>query len=307
MDITIVIEKMIMLFLIMMIGYAARKARVFDDRAVGNFSSLVVNVTMPCLMLSSISIESDISKTEVLLFLAVAVLMFGGLALFAKLVPHLLKADASESGVFEYMTMFSNNGFMGFPVIQAILGREALLLASVLNLPINIMMFSYGVYLITKDGRQEQQFNWKRLINPGMVAGVTALSLYLLDFSWPAVAGDVFSTAGDVTTPLAMIVLGASLADVPIGEVLRDWRIYIFSTIRLIVEPFLVWLVVSRIFDNPLIWGVLVITAGMPCATATVMICTEYGKNAATASKHVFMSTVFSVVTIPLLAWLLFS
>ncbi len=303
-DISIIGTRMLMLFAIMMIGFIANKAGIIDEYANKKFSSLVVNITAPAMILASSEGAASLgSKKDALLVLLVAVSMYAFLGLMSLTVRRLFRIPAGEEGVYRFMIVFGNNAFMGFPVVQAIFGDNALFYAAIFNIPNNILAYSYGVYLLTKHRGEGGNFRWQNMVNPGVVSAVLTLLLFLLGLSLPSFAITTLDCVGNITTPLAMIVIGASLANVPLKSVLKDVKIYLFSLYKMILLPALIWSVARLLIKNPVVLGVLVIISAMPCATIAVMLSTEYGGDAKTASRYVFVSTVLSVITIPIVAY----
>ena len=202
------------------------------------------------------------------------------------------------------MTIFSNIGFMGYPVIQSIFGDEALFLASICNLVFNLVCYSYGVYLISGSGKLS--FDFKQLINPGIIFSIIAVIIYLTKYQMPQIIGETSDLIGSITTPLAMMIIGSSLAEIPIKEVLNDIRIYPYTIIKQILMPILFWWVLKFIIQDPVILGVLVILIAMPVGSIAIMFCNQFEGNTTLASKSIFITTLASVFTIPILVYLLF-
>lgn len=308
-DMTKVITKMCMLFVIMMTGYIGNKLGVLDDAGNKKYSSLVVNITAPALILASASDSSLAgSKSEALFVLAVAVGMYVFLITASLFVRFLLRIPKGEEGVFRFMTVFGNNAFMGIPVVEAVFGN--VFYAALFNLPNNILIYSYGGYLLdkrTSDGSEQKGvgFSWKNVCNPGVIAAVTALIMFLAGLRFPAPVTDTLNCVGAITTPLSMLVIGSSLANLSLKETFSNIRVYVFSIYKLIVLPVIIWLIGRLFIDSFMVLGVLVIISAMPCAAVTVMLCNEYGNDSGLAARYVFVSTVLSVVTIPVLAFLM--
>lgn len=309
MDIILILEKMVMLFLILAVGFGAGKLGIIDEKANKVLSSMVANIAMPSLVLYSAFMEnSTVTKSDAMLGLMLSFAMYLLLMVLAKGVPFLLHTPKKNRGIIEYLTVFSNNGFMGFPVIQAVFGDEALIFAAILSLPVNFLMFSYGTYLMVKSGNGEgRRMNIREFIKPGIVSATLALIFYLLSIKIPNVFVMTLDSVGSMTTPLAMIVLGASLTSVSMKDTFREWRVYIFSLIRLALLPFLVWLILFRFVENWTLLGVLVVTAGMPCATMAVIQANQEEADSKMASGYVFITTLLSVATVPALAYILYS
>lgn len=306
-DMNNIIEKMCMLFAIMMTGYFGNKFGVLDEQGNRKFSSLVVNITAPALILASSS-EQNLSgsKSDALFVLAVAAGMYLFLIVASTFVGVIFRVEKAKRGVFRFMTVFGNNAFMGIPVVQAIFGN--VFYAALFNLPNNILMYSYGGYLLSgkeSEAENKHSFSWKNIVNPGVLSAVTALVMFLAGVQFPRPVTETISTVGAITTPLSMLVIGSSLAALPLRETFLSRRVYLFSFWKLVFLPMLIWMGGRIFIQNEMILGVLVIIAAMPCASVTVMLCNEYGNDAKLAAKYVFVSTVLSVVTIPIMAFLL--
>lgn len=306
-DMTNVITKMCMLFVIMMTGYLANKWHVLDAEGNKKYSSLVVNITAPALILASASDKNLAgSKKDALFVLAIAVLMYLFLILVSFFVRHLFRIPRGEEGVYRFMTIFGNNAFMGIPVVEAIFHN--VFYAALFNLPNNLLIYSYGGYLLSKKGaggNENMRFRWRNVCNPGVIAAFIALVMFLAGLKFPAPVTDTLNCVGAVTTPLSMLVIGSSLAELSLKETFQSVRVYAFSMYKLIVLPLVIWLIGRLFIRQFVVLGVLVIISAMPCAAVTVMLCNEYGNDAAMAAKYVFVSTVMSVITIPVLAFVL--
>lgn len=308
-DMTKVIMKMCTLFVIMMTGYIGNKLGVLDDTGNKKYSSLVVNITAPALILASAS-DSNLtgSKSDALFVLLIACGMYAFLILASLLDRWLFRLPKGRDGVYRFMTVFGNNAFMGIPVVEAVFHN--VFYAALFNLPNNILIYSYGGYLLSKDakstnGRKRPEFGWKNVCNPGVIAAVTALVMFLAGLRFPEPVTDTLNTVGAITTPLSMLVIGSSLASLPLKETFANVRVYAFSLYKLVVLPVIIWLIGRMFIDNFMVLGVLVIISAMPCAAVTVMLCNEYGNDAELAARYVFVSTVLSVITIPVLAFML--
>ncbi|MGM9530512.1 AEC family transporter, partial [Intestinibacter sp.] len=268
-------------------------------------SSFVLNITSPALILYSVSepVEGDLNTVLQIFLLSVAVyvvLPFIGI-FFARV----LRVAKEDRNLYQFMTIFSNIGFMGYPVIQAIFGKEALFFAAICNLVFNIFCFSYGVFLISGAGKVS--FDFKKLINPGIIFSIIAVVIYLTKWQMPVIIGETSDLVGSITTPLAMMIIGSSLAEIPIKEVVSDIRIYIYTIIKQIIMPILFWWVLKFIVHDAMVLGVLVVLIAMPVGTIAIMFCNQFGGNTSLASKSIFITTLASVFTIPTLVYLLFA
>lgn len=306
MDITNVINQMVVLIAFIGIGFLIRKLGITDDVSNKYTSKLVINVLQPGLILSSMAnVESDFGGMEILYIVGVSLAMYAVTGVLALLVPKILRADKEDSGLFSVMTMFGNVAFMGFPVIAAIFGQGAVFYASLFNLPFNLLLFTIGVRMLNRD--KKATANLKDIFGPPFIASIIAIILFVLKIPVWAPLNTVMSMMGTASIVLSMVIIGTSLGGVSLKSLFGDVRIYAFLPMRLIVCPVLVWAVLRLFVTDTLILGIAVSLSAMPVAAITTMLCIEYGgKGGETlASKGVFLSTILSAVTIPLVAYLL--
>jgi malate permease and related proteins len=301
MDIIPIISSILTLFILISIGFAALRAGLITRAGVTGLSGLLVNITLPCLIIESMQVPlTDTLLTHMEGIILIELLVYGISFFFAFLVPYILGGSVFEIGVFRFMLIFSNLGFMGYPVCETLFGPQSLFYVTLINIPFGLLVFTIGVFLLRPDLARHPDL--KRILSPGLIASLIGLLFFFTGFTIPSPLSDSFSLLGSVTTPLAMIVIGALLATLPVGSLLGDSRIWVISLFRLSVIPGITLLILSRFTSDPLLLGVPVILAAMPVAANTVLLAEEYGVNAELASKGVFISTVLSVVTIPIVA-----
>ena len=304
MDILPVADSIIILFLLMGIGFAASKAKFLDRNGSKALSSFLVNIALPCLVVISMQIPVNadtMEKTQTSLTLA---LVFFAISIaVAVIVPMFIPAKYSERGAFSFMLVFSNLGFMGIPVTQAIFGTDAVFYTTLFMLPFNLLVFTIGILMLRPDMRMN--FNPKLFVNPGIIASIIGMLFFFTGFTIPSPVYDVMDYLGSTTTPLAMVVTGALLAMMPLSNLFSDYRIYILSAFRLLIIPVIVYLVISPYATDPVIFAIPVLLAAMPAAANSVILAEEYNADSSLASKGVFITTLLSIVTIPLLAVIL--
>ena len=304
-DINSVIDQMLVLFIMLMVGFIAGKTGVIDDVGTKKLSRLALSVCQGCLILGSVmNIEQNVGVMDILKVLGVASAFYILAIVIAQVVPVILHTPADERGLYKFMTMFGNVGFMGFPVVASIFGAEYVFYASIFNIPFNILSFSLGIYYIS-GGASKGSFNWKSIINPSLVATLLALVILLCRIPIPYVIESSVSSIGDMVVPCAMMIIGSSLAHMNALSALGQWRVYVFSLFRLLVMPVIAWAVFRLFVTDPVILGIATVIAAMPVASSATMFTVQYGGKEQLASWSVFVSTVMSVVTIPLIVYLL--
>lgn len=312
MDFFTVVSQIIKLFITIFVGYILNRIKIIDNETNKKLSSIVINVTAPALVMAAMANGNNLgTMSQIISIVGISLLCYTFLITMSFLIPKILKVADEELGVYQFMVIFSNVAFMGFPVLEAIYGKgttngmKAILYASILNLPYNFLLYTLGVYFISKHGGQKVKIQPKNFLNAGVVAVIIGLFFFITKIKMPSFLYDTVQSIGSITTPLSMMIIGASLANIPIKEVLSNYKLYIFSMIKLIVIPICVWLIFKNIITDSIILGVCVIISGMPIAAMTVILSKEYGGNEKVASEGIFISTMLSLISIPLLVMIL--
>jgi predicted permease len=303
MDVT---NQVLVLALLMAIGWVARAAKAIDDAAIDKFSGFVINVTLPALIVSSLQkpFTGELLRDSALV-LGLSFAVYGLSFAFAAFLPELFGVEKRSRGVYRVAVVFSNVGFMGFPVVETIFGQDALFLLAVYNVPFNLLAFSVGAWLIARDGGSRVGLNWKMFVNVNVVATVVGFVLFLFSIKFPAALGKTLKLTGDVTTPLSMIAIGAILGRMKLHAVLGHWRVWIFSAVRLVALPAVIYAALYFAGVRGLLLALPPLVAAMPIAANASILATVYKGDLESASLLVFLSTLLSVVTIPAAAALL--
>lgn len=305
MDITALFEKMLILFFALAAGYVAAKAGVINETSNKGFSALIANLTNPLQVIASVTAgEVLLSRTDALVLVAVAMCVYAFLIPTSALVPKLLRTSGTDSQVFRFMYIFSNIGFMGYPVISSLFGQGAAFYVTIFVLFFQLFVWSYGVHLIS--GEQRFRFTWRILLRPCIVSSLLAFLIFFADIRVPPILGQACKFVGDMTSPLAMVVIGCSLAQLPLKSVFGRWQAYVLVVIKMVLIPVAAYFLLRNFLTDPYLLGVTVVILSMPVATNTTIICYQQGADAKLASAGVFLTTLFSVISIPTMMMVLF-
>lgn len=306
MDVTVILNQMVQLFLVMAAGYGLYKQGQIDDVFYSRLNKFVLNVTMPAMILGSVLTQSRSVQIHIPSMAASCLLLTAVLPVLSFLTAKLLPAAKEDKGLYAFMMMYPNVGFMGFPVMKSIFGNNSVLATSVINLCFNISLFTIGPAAMGKQSSEKNAFSLKTFLSPGIIASVCAVIFYGFSIPCPSAAGNALNLIGSMTTPLAMMLIGVILAKIPFEEVWKDARVYLFSLLIQLVIPAAAWPLLKHLIPDQLIRGITLIILAMPVANSAVIFAGEYGKDEILAAKMVFMSTLISIVTIPLVAvWFL--
>ena len=301
MDMTVIITKMIVFFIIMGVGYTIYKIGIMDADFNKKLTNLVLRVTMPCMMVSSaFSVSEDRDIKKVLSVFAIAIIMYSVLPALGMLFAKIIRCKPENTGIYVFMTIFTNVGFMGFPVIEAMLGKEALFYTAIFNMIFNFCLFTVGVKAINYPDKGNNEINVKKvLLHPGVVSAFLAIVIYFSGIKLPGTVTGAIDWIGNITSPVAMLLMGASLAKIPLNKVFNEVRIYFFIIIKQIILPLVAWFALKGIIKDEIILLVTFVMICMPTANTSVMFAIEYNKNEDIAAKNVFLSTLASVVLFP--------
>lgn len=304
MDFLHIVTQMLMIFGIVLVGLASAKRNLWAGELDRKLSVFILNVSMPALILASVMGRDLVFEPSELLTLGlVAVVNYVILIGLACLIPQIWHVNRSRQGLARFMLAFGNVSFIGYPVCDAVFGPKAVFCASVLNIPFNLLIFTIGVSFIN-GGKARSAFSPKLVFSPCVVASLIAVSIALMGISVPEPVGQWFHLLGDLTTPCALLIIGSSLSHIPVRDMLGNRFAYAISLLRLIVLPLVVGVVLRLLGVDNFVANVAVVLSAMPIATNGIMLCLQYGKDERVMTQGLFLSTLFSVVTIPLIAYL---
>lgn len=292
-----------MLFLLMAAGIAVKKIGIITSENRKSFSSLLINVILPCNIvnsfLSGVEISSELFKNCLL-----AIILSAVIQIFVTFANKLFfrKVREERKNVMSYGMICSNSSFIGLPVAESLYGSMGVLYTSLFQIPIRFTMWTAGLALFTDVDRKSA---FKKLAkHPCIIAIFVGFILMILPFSLPSVMLSTISSISKCTTPMSMFVIGAILADADIKTMFSKDVLY-FTFLRLVGLPLFIWLILKPFGLNSLLVNICVIMSGMPAGSTTSILADQYGGDSMFASQMTFVSTLLSIVTIPLLGLIL--
>ena len=298
---TVLIEKMALLVMLLALGYLCARLKLVGPEFNKGLSKLVINVFLAGMILSSvINKKLEMTGGDVafgLLMMTLSMLICVGIGWLS---PTLLRIKDGDKGMYRILAAFMNNGFVGFPLVAAVYGENAVFFASLSNIPFNLLLYTAGVMLLQK-GDKNTKFSIKSVINVPIVATLIAFVIFIFEIPMPKLVDDVADTLSAATVPLSMMCVGLSLGSVSLKEALMQPRLYGISLVRLLICPLAVWLVLRIFITNPVILGTIVILSACPSAIICTILGIQYGRDGVESSEAIFISTMLSMITIPLL------
>ena len=292
-------------------GFAAVRLKVVPAQTSKPLSSLLMKVTLPATVFASMirPFDPDFLKLG-LTAIALSLLFFSLFAPLTLTLSRLLRIPDGKRGMWCCCATFSNTGFMGFPVAYALFGDEGLILAVLINIPFNFLLYSVGVWMVCKDAPRDGArggFSPRAiLLTPLNVGLMLGLVFYFAQLSVPEAIFTPIQHLSNVTTPLSMLVTGMNLAQGKASDVIRDRSAITSSLTRLLVCPVIAWAIMRLIPGlDTLVMGVTLVIMAMPSPAATPIIGEQYNGNVQLGARVVFLSSLLCIVTLPLVSLLL--
>ena len=284
---------------LMIVGLICAKTRIIDDHSRSSLSDLILDVFLPCNILASFfdTDRSLLPSLAIILLISTLILV---ICYFLSKYLLYRKAGPEQKKVLLYATIVSNASFLGNPVIESIYGLGALIYSAVYIIPLRVALWTVGITIFSGG-----KGNIKKVIfHPCLVATYLGFILMFTGYTPPFEVSRLVLSLSSCTTPISMMVVGSVLATVKPTQMFSK-VIFYFTFIRLVLIPLAVLGALLIFHPDPLVTGVSVILSGTPAAVTTSILANKYGSDRELASKIVFASTLFSIITIPLLLLLL--
>ncbi|MBQ8995395.1 MAG: AEC family transporter [Oscillospiraceae bacterium] len=296
--IIILLKQIATMYILMFVGYFAYKGKLISDAGAKDFSNILVKIVLPIVILNSFAIEKTVDTDKELLHSALISLISMALSIAVSfLIYH------QKDTIAEFSAEFSNAGFIGIPLIQAVLGNYAVFQISMMIVLIGILQWTYGSYIISQD---RSVITYKKILrNPVIIGVLLGFLIYLFGIRIPPFVGNLISYISGLNTPLAMMVTGVYLAQSDLVTTFRSRKAYVVSSIRLVLIPLLT-LAVFRFLpvgSTELKLAVL-LASSCPVGSNSVIIAGMYGKDFKSAVSEVCVSTILCILTLPLITFL---
>ena len=297
-NLLVVAGQVVTLFLLMGVGFVMARLGRLSPGTLGQLSSLLLYVAIPCVIISSMQIDPEpgLLRNIGVMFLITAAYY----VVFCSLLPLLFRSSPEDTRVvLRFGTVYANNGFMGIPLLQAVLGPSTAIFAVVATVTFNLAQWTHGVILMS--GRKRLSLR-QALLNPGTVGLTVGLVLFLSGLRLPSMVGSAVGFLADLNTPLAMVVIGGQMARTSLGSTFRRPDLYAVALLKLAAIPAVTALALLPFHLPPLVYCSMVILAGTPTAGTSSILAQQFGRDAGSAAQMVTLSTLLSVITLPLVA-----
>ncbi len=310
----IIINQILILGVIALVGVIAARAGVINETLKEGIASLVFNITLPLLILSSftaLDITIELLRNGFMVIIMTYFSMFF-LLFMGKISARLLKMEKETSSIHVLHTAFGNIVFLGFPLMNTLFpGGQGLFYATLFYLVSNSVMWTIGVNILNHSSELGVRQKVKNLLNPNTVAFVIGILLMLTGINLPEVIDLPLSGLGQTTNYLSMLYIGGMLAQTDIKGVFGRKQVYLLSINKMIISPILLILLfrftlnILSLNIDPTAFAVVILQAGTPCMAIIVVLARKFKADDAHAMENVFFTTLISLFTLPFLYWMI--
>lgn len=287
-------------------GVILRRSRILDERTTMKLSEMLLKAILPFTIIASsqypLTEEFRLSIGMVAAFAAVYYLL--SLLIIRQITLHSPLPD-DDKKVFLTTSVFANTGFLGFPLMKAMLPERGLLLAAVYNLAFNVFFYTYAANLLSgKHSRKSKVEQFKDImLNPVSLASVAAVALFVSPFRFPPFALETINLVGGMMVPMSMMILGSTLAAINLRNLFNDLTAYLAASVRMVILPFItlaIVLLAGKIIDIPSSAATtIVIMTALPAGTMNVIYAERYNCSPRFCARIVMLTLIIALVTLP--------
>lgn len=288
-----------MLSLLIMIGsgYLVAKKKMIDDHTNSQLSEIIVKLLNPLLFFSSAANSVGLIPLRTMgLTALIAVGMFVIFIIVGVLLAPFFDQHPDQRKIFQMMFIFSNLGFIGIPVVSSILGSEYVVYVTEFLLVYNLVFYTYGVAVM--DGHFNMQ-SLKAMINPGTICSLLAIAVIVFEIEIPEFIKTAITYLGNAASPMALILVGFTLAHSDLKKVFGEPRLYIFSLIKLLILPLLMLPLLRMVTKDQALISVCMVLFAMPTGNMPLMLGNQRGIDGSTCSASIILTTILCVCTVP--------
>lgn len=316
-EIASTLGSMLSLIIVTLMGYIAAKVGFLTADVRSKISGLIFNITLPCTILASVGEVDPATGTGAITWSLVlgAALFFVMLAAGA-LANLVLRTPRGERALYLWMSVLTNTGFIGFAVLESIFGGASVFLGSIFIAISNVFIYSIGVAALRSGSTHAESSAHggarrrrtvdvrgmlKDMLNVPLVVSLVAMVIFFAGIPVPAPLMRAADMAGGITSPLAMMLVGLSIADAHLGAVLRQGRLWVFTLVRFLLAPLAAYLLLAPVVPSELALGVFTVMLAMPTGSMAAPIAAAYGRDAELPAQGTIVATLASFAIVPVL------
>lgn len=300
-----VLEQLLLMGVLIALGFYLNRSGKIKQAAENGIAELTIDIAFPALIFTNIVRDFDLSRLRQYLIVPVSALIITVISIFIILIiSRILGYSRREQEEFAFVTVFSNNIFVGAPICLALFGAQGLILAILYDFGMQLILWTVGIWLLKDSGQNAESHFLANIFSPPIVGLLLGLVVVFSGATMPEAVINITDSIGAITVPLAMIFIGLQLAKSTFAEVMGNKKVYLLSFLRLLLFPALVYYGLGLFPIQSLLRSVMTILAAMPVFASSSVIMEKYGHQSAFASAAIFATIVFMAVTLPVFIWL---
>ncbi|ONI43796.1 hypothetical protein AN641_09075 [Candidatus Epulonipiscioides gigas] len=308
MNFQLIMPSLTTIFILLLVGYICGKFGFADADFTKKLSSMLLKTILPVTVFFAIVQPFD--KKKLLNCVIILVLSFGVYIfahMLAIIITKVLKIKDNEKGLWKFAIVFPNCAFIGFPILEALIGPDGIFYGGIANIAYNVYAFTVGIYMVNSTNKQKKKIPIKEIcLNPVNLATAAGLICFILSVKIPNVIANPLRIYGGLMTPLSMFILGGTLSRMKVKESLLNVKAYAINFFRLIFVPVIIACIIIILPIDQILKEVLVVLLAMPCATMTLLFAEQYNCDTKLAASILFISNILCMISIPILLVVLF-
>ncbi len=298
-----ILNLFIKIFLMIALGYLLKKIRVITPDLQKGFTNLLLKAILPINILASANTEFTKGASEKMLYMtAIGAAYYIGSLILMTALSRLLPLKGRSKHIFVTMAVFANTAFVGFPLTMELFGQEGMIYAVIYNLFYQAFFFTYGINLLSGSNGFQLKSIYTNIVT---ISSVISISIFLSPFRFPVPVVSALSSVGSMTVPMSMILIGCSLADIKLIEILKDGYSYLVSALRLLVFPLGMLLLLKLLKVPSEIAAAATVMTALPSGSLNAIYAEQYGCEPEYATRTVVQTMVFMIATLPVVIFLI--
>lgn len=300
-----VIEQLLLMAVLILLGLYLNKTGKINQAAERGIAELTIDIAFPALIFTNIVKDFDLDMLRQYLIVPLSGLIITLIsALLAYFISSLFTKSTAEKREFTFISIFSNNIFVGSPICLALFGSQGLILTILYDFGMQLVLWTLGIWLLRKETKADFTNPCKNIFSPPIIGLLLGLLVVFSGFKLPQVVVNISTNIGNITVPLAMIFIGLQLAKSNLGQVFSNYKVYYLALLRLLIIPAIVYFGLDFLAFPELLQGVMTIAAAMPVFASSPVIMQKYGHSSNFASIAIFATICFLIFTLPIFIYL---
>ncbi|PKM52570.1 MAG: permease [Firmicutes bacterium HGW-Firmicutes-7] len=302
MEFSVIIESVISLFIMILVGVYGSKKKIITVKINKGLIDILIQIALPFMILSSFIYTYDHTiKSNVVRMFNYSIVAYIVMITVSYLL--LLPIKNNKKTILHFANVFTNTGYIGFPILNSIYGAEGVIYGSIFNMFFVILLWTYGLILFKgKLEKKELLAELKKiLLNPSIIAVCIGIIIMIFNIEISGALLSSIKSIGNITAPLSMIIIGVILSNIKAKQYLKDWTIYYGSTAKLIIIPAIMYVISLSIAGPSKVINTVIIMSAMPASAMTAILAESFDKEKEYAAVVVSITTLLSLITITVL------